>query len=273
MGGMKIKLDTYRDLTFPGLSRRRVDVWLPEGFDSPRPVLYMHDGQNLFRSTRLIGSGWRVAETVSALATQGLIDPPIVVGITSTPNRLGDYMPQKPMQSADGLAFINSQMTLQKMKPEQFKADDYLRFMVEVVKPFIDEHYQSKPDARNTALMGSSMGGLISLYALCEYPKFLAWPAASQPIGRSPGSISWITWMSTFRHRAITRFTLTTAIRDWTKPTLPGRPGWTRCSVIRVSQKARISRPGPSRATATTRTIGRIACTSRLRTFLVLIDR
>lgn len=171
MGGMKIKLDTYRDLTFPGLSRRRVDVWLPEGFDSPRPVLYMHDGQNLFRSTRLIGSGWRVAETVSALATQGLIDPPIVVGITSTPNRLGDYMPQKPLQSAEGLAFINSQMTLQKMKQEQFKADDYLRYMIEVVKPYIDEHYQTKPGARNTALMGSSMGGLISLYALCEYPE------------------------------------------------------------------------------------------------------
>ena len=167
---MKNQLDTYRDLTFPGLSRRRVDVWLPEGFESPRPVLYMHDGQNLFRSTRLIGSGWRVAETISTLAEQGLIDPPIVVGITSTLNRMGDYMPQKPMQSDEALALINSQKTFQKMTSEQFKADDYLRYLVEVVKPFMDEHYQTKSEASNTALMGSSLGGLISLYGLCEYP-------------------------------------------------------------------------------------------------------
>lgn len=148
-----------------------MDVWVPEGFDSPRPVLYMHDGQNLFRSTKLIGSGWRVAETISDLAAQGLIEPPIVVGITSTPNRLGDYMPDKPMNSAAALAFINQQLTLQKMKADQIKADDYLRYLVEVVKPFIDENYQTMPDTQNTALMGSSMGGLISLYGLCEYPE------------------------------------------------------------------------------------------------------
>lgn len=168
---MTTKLDVYRDLTFLGLSRRRVDVWVPEGFDSPRPVLYMHDGQNLFRSTRLIGSGWKVAETISTLAEQGLIDPPIVVGITSTPNRLGDYMPQKPMKSTAGLDFINSQMTMQKMKQEQFKADDYLHYLVEVVKSFIDTRYPTKTGAGDTALMGSSMGGLISLYGLCEYPE------------------------------------------------------------------------------------------------------
>lgn len=164
------QLDSYRHLKYPALSIRRVDVWVPDGFSGPRPVLYMHDGQNLFRSTRLIGSGWRVAENISDLANQGLIDPPIVVGITSTLNRLGDYMPQKPMDSAEGLGFINSQLTMQHLNQEQLKADDYLRFLVDVVKPFVDEHYPTKPEAAHSALMGSSMGGLISLYGLCEYP-------------------------------------------------------------------------------------------------------
>lgn len=166
----KPHLDTYRDLTFPGLTRRRVDVWVPPNAEGPRPVLYMHDGQNLFRHTRLIGKGWRVAESISSLAEQHRLDPPIVVGITSTMNRLGDYMPQKVMASAEAMAFINAQITLNKLTADQLKADDYLTYLVTVVKPFIDSHYPTRTGVQDTALMGSSMGGLISLYGLCEYP-------------------------------------------------------------------------------------------------------
>jgi len=144
---------------------------MPQGFEGPRPVLYMHDGQNLFRSTPFIGKGWQVAETITALAGQGLIDPPIVVGITSTANRLGDYLPQKPMSSAEALQFVNEHWKFSGFKAGQMKADDYLVYLTKVVKPFIDANYDTLSDADHTALMGSSMGGLISAYGLCEYPQ------------------------------------------------------------------------------------------------------
>ena len=171
----EIKLDTYRKLDYPGLMHRRVDVWLPpkyhDGDETRFPVLYMQDGQNLFHPRFSIGFGWQVAETITDLAERERITPPIVVGITSTANRVGDYMPQKPFEKHWAEAAAREELSRLSAGDEKPIGDLYLRWMVEILKPFIDRTYRTLPEKEHTAVMGSSMGALISLYALCEYPQ------------------------------------------------------------------------------------------------------
>lgn len=170
-----LKLDTYRGIDMPGLGRRRIDVWVPQEYSSSPnkhyPVLYMQDGQNLFKAKPRIGKGWEVPTNVQSLSQSGKIYAPIVVGITSTLNRMGDYMPQKPMQSEAALRYLEDHLRqINFGMPGGLRSDIYLRWLVEKVKPLIDEKYRTLTDPQNTVLMGSSMGGLISLYGLCEYP-------------------------------------------------------------------------------------------------------
>lgn len=152
---------------------RNVDVWLPPGYkDQPAkryPVIYMHDGQNLFDpALSYSGVTWGVAEALTELMDQEQSDGAIVVGIwNSGAGRVRDYMPQKPLEiptarksKADLIAEMGGMPV----------SDNYLRFLVEEVKPFIDQTYQTLPGQPHTSVMGSSMGGLISLYALVEYP-------------------------------------------------------------------------------------------------------
>jgi len=127
---------------------RGVSVWRPDNADGPLPVIYVHDGQNLFEPERsYIGVDWGVDEALSRLIHQGRVPAAMVVGVWNTPRRLDEYMPDHPW------------------------ADDYLRFLVEELKPTIDRNYSTLTGPEHTSVMGSSMGGLISLYALCEYPR------------------------------------------------------------------------------------------------------
>ena len=161
--------------SLPGLLDRKVEVWLPpQYFEQPEarfPVLYMHDGQNLFKPRPRTYPGWQVAENISALAAKNTLTPPLVVGLWNTPNRLGDYLPAKPVQTLSGQEYLKAYLRNARWRVNQVVSDLYLRWIVEVVKPFIDANYRTKRSAANTCLMGSSMGGLISLYALCEYPQ------------------------------------------------------------------------------------------------------
>jgi predicted alpha/beta superfamily hydrolase len=165
---------------------RNVDVWLPPGCDagacSPLPVVYMHDGQNLFDSAlAYAGVDWGVDEAVVRLMEAGDSDGVIVVGIWNTGDgRWREYMPQRALPSpAPARRFAHKFGGAP-------RADSYLRFIVEEVKPFIDRNYPTLPGRETTIVMGSSMGGLISLYALCEYPAVFGgagclsthWPAA-----------------------------------------------------------------------------------------------
>lgn len=171
---MKIKLYTYKNVSFPGLLPRRVDVWLPPQYEQAEnrrfPVLYMNDGQNLFRRNKFILSTWKIAENVTELSNNGIIPPIIVVGIWNTSNRLGDYLPQKPLASPQ------AQMALKQFS-EKFHfnigeqvSDLYLKLITEEIKPMIDQTFRTLTPKDQTGIMGSSMGGLISLYALMEYP-------------------------------------------------------------------------------------------------------
>jgi predicted alpha/beta superfamily hydrolase len=131
---------------------RDITVYLPPGYDNlagPLPVLYMHDGQNLFEPQRahVQGQHWRVGETLDALVSDGRVPPLIVVGIDNTGlSRLQEYTPTRDARLGGGLA------------------GRYGRFIVEELKPYIDRSYRTRTDAAGTALGGSSLGGLVTLH-------------------------------------------------------------------------------------------------------------
>jgi len=161
------------------VSARHVDVWLPPGYTPKKryPVLYMHDGQMLFDSSiNWNHQEWGVDETMSQLIRTQRIRSAIVVGIwNSGAGRHADYLPQKAMESlpdsvqermyasrrSSGVSVFNGQ---------KVHSDQYLRFLVKELKPYIDKRFATLRDRAHTFIAGSSMGGLISLYAICEYP-------------------------------------------------------------------------------------------------------
>ncbi|WP_347260832.1 alpha-amylase family glycosyl hydrolase [Rudaea sp.] len=159
-------------LKMPGLDRERtLRIYLPPGYEKSSkryPVLYMHDGQNLFDATTSYSGEWGVDETLNELAkTKGL--ELIVVGI--------DHGGEHRIQELD--AWDNA-------KFGKGEGRQYMDFVVGTVKPYIDQHYRTKPGRADTAIMGSSMGGLISQYAIEQYPQVFSragmfspayWPA------------------------------------------------------------------------------------------------
>jgi enterochelin esterase-like enzyme len=153
------------------VTARNVDIWLPDGYDTSKKysVVYMHDGQMLFDSTLSWNKKeWGVDETFANLIKLGKIQECIVVGIWNVPeDRFADYFPQKVIPNI--AENIRTRILKEQLKQEP-KADNYLKFIVQELKPTIDKTYSTSSNAENTFLIGSSMGGLISLYGLCEYP-------------------------------------------------------------------------------------------------------
>jgi len=150
---------------------RNVDIWLPSSYYVEKqkryPVLYMHDGQNLFNpETSTWGTTWGVAEWVKKLSAQKKIPEIIIVGIWNTPKRYLEYMPNKPFYLMDK----ELQSLLSQEYGGQPLGNQYLKFIVEELKPVIDSTYRTISNQKNTFIMGSSMGGLISSYAITEYP-------------------------------------------------------------------------------------------------------
>lgn len=159
---------------------RNVDVWLPDGYTTAKKynVLYMHDGQMLFDSaTTWNKQAWDVDDVISKLLQQQKIKDLIVVAIwNGGTTRHSDYFPQKPFEALSqaekdtvySAARTNGVSVFNNYK---IQSDNYLKFLVREVKPFIDKNYSVYKDRSHTFIAGSSMGGLISLYAICEYPK------------------------------------------------------------------------------------------------------
>lgn len=143
-------------LSMPGLNRtRQIRIYVPPNYANSNkryPVLYMHDAQNLFDNATSYAGEWNVDETMNALSKAGKLEL-IVVGI--------DNGESKRMTE------LNPWPSAQFGAPE---GKEYVEFIVNVVKPLIDKQYRSKPERANTAIMGSSMGGLISHYAIKQYP-------------------------------------------------------------------------------------------------------
>ncbi|MCK5077656.1 MAG: alpha/beta hydrolase, partial [Calditrichia bacterium] len=162
--------------------------WLPESYEKDSTkryvVIYMHDGQNLYDPAKsFIGVDWGMDETLTRLIQENKIQEAIIIGIWNTPKRFEEYMPQKAVEETF------SKEDFEKMKKEhggnELLSDNYLKFLVEELKPFIDSTFRTKPQKETTFIMGSSMGALISAYALCEYPEVFGgagcvsthWPA------------------------------------------------------------------------------------------------
>lgn len=152
------------------ISPRNVDVWLPPGYPNAGryAVLYMHDGQMLYdRATTWNHQSWSVDSTLARLILENKIRNCIVVGIWNDgKNRHAEYFPEKVYSNLPPA----SRQALASLFPSGPLADNYLRFIVTELKPYIDKHFATLQDQQNTFIAGSSMGGLISMYAICEYP-------------------------------------------------------------------------------------------------------
>ena len=131
---------------------RKIWVYLPEGYKDSKhkyPVLYMHDGQNLFDKASSFSGEWRIDEQLDSLKAKT-----IVIGIEhGGDKRIDELTPYTNEKYGGG------------------NADAYLDFIVSTLKPYVDTHYRTKPDKEDTAIFGSSVGGLVSFYAVLKYPK------------------------------------------------------------------------------------------------------
>ncbi len=136
---------------------RTLRVYLPPSYqENPLkryPVLYMHDGQNLFdASTSAFGTEWRVDETINTQVRNGQMDEVIVIGVYNTANRIWEYTPCCDDDYGGG------------------GANAYERFLIDTVKPYVDQTYRTLPGKASTAIMGSSLGGLVSCYVARRNP-------------------------------------------------------------------------------------------------------
>lgn len=154
-------------LSIPKLDRsRQIRIYLPPGYygsNRSYPVLYMQDGQNLFDDATSYAGEWGVDEslnTLSAIAGLKLI----VVGIDNGQEKR-----------------INELSPWENKKYGKAEGEEFVDFMVNHLKPFIDTHFRTLPDRKNTTLMGSSLGGLISHYALFQYPNVFGKAAIFSP--------------------------------------------------------------------------------------------
>lgn len=142
----------HRELKPEGLKKRDLIVWLPPGYeqhpDKNYPVLYMHDGQNLFDpATSSFGTDWQLDESADSLIRHQLIEPLIIVGINNTTDRSAEYLPGDTARL-------------------------YMKFITEQVKPLIDRSYRTLP--QRTATGGSSAGGIMAFMLAWEYPEIFS---------------------------------------------------------------------------------------------------
>jgi predicted alpha/beta superfamily hydrolase len=151
-------------------NKRGISVYLPPGYaERPEmryPVLYMQDGQNLFEPARAFaGQHWRLDSAAEEVIGQRAAEPMIIVGIDHAgTGRVDEYTPTRDtMRRAGG------------------KANDYGRMLIEELKPVIDSSYRTRPEGENTALGGSSLGGLVSLYLGLTRPDVFSRLAAMSP--------------------------------------------------------------------------------------------
>lgn len=173
------KLERMENLKSNYVTARNIDVWLPENYNENKKyaVLYMQDGQMLFDSeTTWNKQAWDVDDVVSKLTQEHKIEDLIVVGIwNGGETRHIDYFPQKPFESLskiqqDSIYKSNRSNGQSIFNNGKINSDHYLKFIVTELKPIIDKKYAVYTDQKHTFISGSSMGGLISLYAICEYP-------------------------------------------------------------------------------------------------------
>ncbi|MBU1093463.1 MAG: alpha/beta hydrolase [Firmicutes bacterium] len=145
-------------------NERVIRILLPKDYKTSKksyPVLYMHDGQNLFEDqTSYSGVSWGISDTITNQVEKGLIHDLIVVGIDNSDQRFFEYSPWKSSTLVKKISTIEVGGL----------GEVYADFVVNKVKPFIDHFYRTKPDYNHTMLAGSSMGAYISTYIAVKHP-------------------------------------------------------------------------------------------------------
>lgn len=159
-------IETIESVYSPELDNERdLLVSLPGGYaigDRRFPVIYMHDGQNLFDPATSFSGSWNVDIAMAEVSLDGL--DAIVVGVPNMGrDRLAEYSPFEHPQLGGG------------------RGDQYLEFLINTVKPLIDERYSTAADREHTGIVGSSMGGLISLYAFFRHPEVFGFAGVLSP--------------------------------------------------------------------------------------------
>lgn len=140
---------------------KKIWLYLPKNYSTSTkkyPVIYMHDGQNLFDATTSYAGEWQIDEKLDSLSAKA-----IVVAIETKDQRMEELTPYKHVKYGGG------------------NAKAYLDFIVNTLKPKIDREYRTKSNGQNTMMMGSSLGGLTTLYALLAYPKTFGKAAIFSP--------------------------------------------------------------------------------------------
>jgi predicted alpha/beta superfamily hydrolase len=150
-------------------NQRDIVVYVPPDYDQQPerryPVLYLHDGQNLFdAATAFNGQDWHVAQTADYAISAGLMEPLIVVGLYNTgKTRLREYTPTSVPRLGGG------------------RADRYAKFLIEEVRPVVDRDYRTRQEASQTGIGGSSLGGLVSIYLGLKFSNVFGKIAALSP--------------------------------------------------------------------------------------------
>ena len=166
------RIERLDDFPSRFVEARPIDVWLPSDYSPMKryAVIYMQDGQGLFDADQTWNKqAWNVHLALSKLMNDGKIQDAIVVGIPNGgQHRYSEYYPDKYLALAPQDVRADYVRRAQWDKP---LADAYLRFIVEELKPAIDQRYATRREPAGTFVMGSSMGGMISIYAICEYPQ------------------------------------------------------------------------------------------------------
>ncbi|MGB1184254.1 MAG: alpha/beta hydrolase [Schleiferiaceae bacterium] len=197
--GTLLRLDSFESNY---IRTRPVDVWLPSGYKPKRKhaVLYMYDGQMLFDSSSTWNKQeWGVDETLDRLIASKQVLPTIVVALhNGGVQRNFEYFPQAPFEAlqktfSDSLmSDVASHYGSDSTFPVQ--SDAYLKYIVEEVKPLIDSTFSTYTSKEGTVIAGSSMGGLMSMYVLGEYPEVFSkalclsthWPGGYSPNDEVP---------------------------------------------------------------------------------------
>ena len=173
-------IEQIEDIDSKYVTKRNVAVWLPDNYSSVKKydVLYLQDGQMLFDAEATWNKqAWEIDQTMTELVLKQKINDVIVVGIwNGGASRHIDYFPQKPFES---LTAAQQKELFQSIRPNgtqvfsgtKLNSNNYLKFIVTELKPIIDRKYSVNTTYQHTFIGGSSMGAMLSLYAICEYPK------------------------------------------------------------------------------------------------------
>ncbi|MFM5886155.1 MAG: alpha/beta hydrolase [Novosphingobium sp.] len=202
------RLLEYEQVPAAGLPVQRLTIWLPPGYDRSKRrygVVYMHDGHNLFDVKKSnFNKIWAADKAMLAASKRGHFAPAIIVGIWAPgSDRYRQYLPRPAYDAAPPA--LRAQMDAMAGGP--IVSDAYLAWIADTLKPWVDRHFRTLPGRDDTAIAGSSMGGLMSCYAFVARPQVFGraacvsshWPAAD-PTKLGPASAEltayWSGWLA-----------------------------------------------------------------------------